>query len=109
MRKKKITTQSANNIYILPSEFNSMDTHINTNKAKLLEYVLTAIDNAIDTKQATIELFNFQGSEYIITLSIDSFQSNIDNIYKFYVGTEQYELCARVKRIREKLTQYEKK
>jgi hypothetical protein len=109
MRKEKSAAQADEIVYVLPAEFNTLDTFISENKTKLMEYILTAIDNAISKKQSTIEIFNFSDSEYIITLSSESFASNLDNIYHFYLSTEQYELCARIKHIREKLTTYEKK
>ena len=64
-----------------------------------MEQVINSIEYAIDNKMEMIEVFSFKGSDFIVTLNAESFLENVENIYKFYVSEEKYELCKRVKRI----------
>jgi hypothetical protein len=95
--------------YMLPSKFNEMESHIIKNKISIMEQVLTSINYALTKKLQFVEVFKFKDSDFIITLSDDRFKENIANIYDFYIKSEQYELCDRVKKLEKKLTTYEQK
>ena len=95
--------------YTLPSNFNEMESHIIKHKLPLMEQVLDSINYALTKKLQFVEVFKFNESGFIITLSADKFKENIANIYDFYIKSEQYELCSRIKKIEKKLTIYEQK
>lgn len=88
---------------LLPSNFKDMEEFIINNKVYMMEQVLGGIDHALSKKIKFIEIFKFANSDFVITLSFDKFKENIDNIYKYYIEKEQYELCGKVKQIEKKL------
>jgi hypothetical protein len=64
-----------------------------------MEQVIDSIEYALENKLDSVEVFVFNGSDFIVTLNQECFLENVENIYKFYVKGEKYELCNRVKRI----------
>ena len=46
-----------------------------------------------------VEVFNFKNSDFVITISREAFRDNIQNVYNFYLQSEKYELCGRVKHV----------
>lgn len=95
--------------YLLPSKFNEMENHIINNKTILMEQVLNSINYALTKKLQFVEIFKFKDSDFIVTLGEDKFEENINNIFDYYIKSEQYELCDRVKKIERKLLKYEQK
>jgi Tol biopolymer transport system component len=85
--------------YILPSEFKEMDNFISNNKIQLTEQVLASIEYALEKKLKLIDVFKFKNSDFVISLTQDIFKQNLENVYDYYIATEKYELCARVKKI----------
>lgn len=89
--------------YILPSDFTELDTFIEQNKTIMTEQVISSIDYALDKKLEIVEVFKFKKSDFVITLSSDTFKQNLENVYKYYLSTEKYELCSRLKKVEDKL------
>jgi hypothetical protein len=87
----------------LPSEDSELKKFLSKNKLSLMEQVLNSIEYAIENEIESVEIFSFKDSDFIVSLHRDKFLENIENIYKFYVNEEKYELCSRVKRINLKL------
>ena len=50
-----------------------------------------------------MEVFKFKKSDFVITLSHDTFKQNLENVYNYYILIEKYELCTRIKKIADKL------
>jgi len=93
----------------LPSDDAELKVYLSKNKIKMTEQVLDSIEHSLENNLDSIEVFSFKGSDFIVTLHGDCFLENVENIYKFYVDEEKYELCNRVKRINVKLLKkYEK-
>lgn len=90
-------------IYVLPSDFNEMKSFIDTHKVQMTEQVVTSIEYALQKKLSFVEVFSFKNSDFVVTISFDTFKDNLKNVYKYYIDTEKYELCARVKEIETKL------
>lgn len=98
---KKITKKDINNIYVhksflLPSDNNELKIFIEKNKTILTEHTLESISYAIEHKLNYIELFQFKNSKFVITITKNDFKINLDNIYQYYIQTEQYEHCDRL-------------
>lgn len=89
--------------YTLPSEFSEMDDFIKNNKTIMTEQVVSSIEYAIEKKLEIVEVFKFKKSNFVITLSQETFKQNLENVYNYYISTEKYELCTRIKKIKEKL------
>ena len=65
----------------------------------LIYYRRSFIEYAVQQKLEIVEVFKFKSSDFVITLSQDSFKQNLQNVYEYYIATEKYELCARVKEL----------
>jgi hypothetical protein len=89
--------------YLLPSDFSEMDKFIKKNKTMMTEQVVSSIAYAIEKKLEVVEVFKFKRSDFVITLSHETFKQNLENVYNYYISTEKYELCTRIKKIEEKL------
>jgi hypothetical protein len=100
-KSKKLT--SSYSPYILPSDFNEMDKFIESHKTIMTEQVVASIEYALEKKLQVVEVFKFKSSDFVITLSYDSFQNNLENVYKYYIETEKYELCSRIKKLENQL------
>jgi hypothetical protein len=93
----------------LPSDDAELKIFLSKNKIKMMEQILDSIEYSIENNLSVVEIFSFKGSDFIVSLNRDRFLENVENIYKFYVDEERYELCNRVKRINLKLLKkYEK-
>ena len=89
---------------ILPSDLKELEKFISANKLKLMGAVLSSIEYSIDTKLHIAEAFRFRDSEFIVTILDSNFKENVDNIYKYYIDNELYELCDRIKKLNVKLS-----
>ena len=85
--------------FVLPSNFNELDTYVQSNKKELTQLVISSIEFALEKNLPVVEVFNFKNSDFVVTLSHAEFRENIDHIYNFYIKTELYELCSRVKQV----------
>lgn len=82
---------------LLPSEFDELEQFIIQNKNLLTNQVTDSIEHAIQNDLSVVEVFNFKDSDFIITLQSETFMENLNNIYKYYIDSEQYEKCKHVK------------
>lgn len=101
MSKKKIFSKYKP--YILPSEFSEMDSFIEKNKTTMTEQVVSSIEYALEKNLDIVEVFKFRKSNFVVTLSYDTFKQNLETVYNYYISTEKYELCARIKKIQSQL------
>jgi hypothetical protein len=91
----------------LPSDYDDMNNFIIQNKVKLTEKVVSSVHYALINELSSIEVFNFENSDYIVVLEYSSFKQNIDNIYDFYISSELYEFCDRVNKLKKLLESHE--
>jgi len=89
--------------YALPSDFSEMEKFIEQNKLMMTQQVISSIAHAVEKNLDIIEVFTFKNSDFVITLSQDSFKQNLENVYNYYIATENYELCAKIKLLEKKL------
>lgn len=90
MRRKRFVKKT------IPSEFELMDEFLSENKLECTEHVISSIEYAVKHNLPNIEVFNFEDTDYMIIISSDSFKENLENIYNYYIESEQYEFCNRV-------------
>lgn len=95
--KKSIVTVTKS--FRMPSDFKLMDAYIGQNKDQMMEHIITMIEKGIKTNAPVIELFHFEGTNYCVTLIPREYRENLENIYKYYIQTEKYELCKRLKTV----------
>jgi len=86
-------------IYVLPSNFDEMERFIDSHKIEMTEQVVSSIEYALNKKLSFVEVFSFKNSDFVITIPIESFRENLKNVFNYYIDTENYELCARIKSI----------
>lgn len=84
------------NPLVLPSVFDDLEKFIIKHKNHLCEQIISSVSHALQNDLSTIELFEFENSDYVVILNKDIFKSNLDNILGYYLETEQYEFCERV-------------
>lgn len=89
--------------YVLPSEFSEMENFIEKNKILMTEQVVSSIEYAVEKKLEIVEVFKFKKSNFVVTLSCETFKQNLKNVYDYYISMEKYELCTRIKNIESKL------
>jgi hypothetical protein len=100
-KTKKVVEE--NNSYVLPSNNESLQSFIQKYKVDMTEQVVSSIEFAIKHKLPIIEVFQFKDSKFVVTISPSEFDVNLENIYKFYLEEEHYELCQRIVKLRDKL------
>jgi hypothetical protein len=97
------TCNQENDPYVLPSNNKELQTFISKYKVDMTEQVVSSIEFAIKHKLAIIEVFQFKDSKFVVTVSPKEFDSNLENIYNYYLEGEHYELCSRIVKLRKKL------
>jgi hypothetical protein len=102
MPNKKVSINF--NPYILPADINELKCFIEKYKTNMTEHAVSSIECAIKERLPLIEVFQFKNSQFVITISSQDFESNLDQFYKFYMDTEQYELCTRVVKLKSMLS-----
>jgi hypothetical protein len=95
MSRKKVT-KNQNDVLMLPSDNTELERFIKSNKTYLTEQALSSIEFALENKLPFVEVFKFNNSDFVITISEKEFLDNVNHIYNFYLETEHYELCTRV-------------
>ena len=93
----------------LPSDYEEMELFIKNNKVKLTEQIVLSVQYALNNGFSSVEVFNFEDSDFIVILDQSTFKDNINNIFDFYVSTEQYEFCDRLVKLKKQLEQHEQK
>jgi len=89
--------------FILPSNNDRLQKFIDEKKTEMTEQVVSCIELAVKQNLPFVEVFQFEDSTYVITLPEKDFLPNLENIYNYYVSSEQYELCKRVTKLKSKL------
>lgn len=89
--------------YVLPSKFNELEAYIQENKQVMTEQVICSIEYALDNNLNYIEVFCFKESDFVITIPFTEFYTNLENIFKYCIEHEKYELCSKIKTLKEKI------
>jgi hypothetical protein len=96
-------------VMTLPSDYSEMDSFIQKNRVKLMQQIVLSVQYALDNDYPSIEVFTFENSDFIVILDWSNFKDNIDNIFEYYVETEQYEYCDRLVKLKKQIEQHEQK
>ena len=89
--------------YILPSDAGEMKKFIDKFKIDMMENIVSQIQLAIENKLPMVEVFTFANSPFVVTLSKEEFDMNLEHIEKFYSEEEIFELVPHVKEVRQLL------
>jgi len=100
---KRVEKSKDNDPYVLPANDKELERFISKYKVDMTQQVISSIEFAVKHNLPIIEIFQFKGSSFVVTLSTKEFDANLENIYNYYLETEQYELCKKVVELRTKL------
>ena len=92
--------------FVLPKDNDDLVKFIQSDKTKLTERVVDAIAFGIDNKLDLVEVFEFYDTNFVITLDKKLYLENLENIYAWYISSEKYELCSRIKPIKDKIIEW---
>jgi hypothetical protein len=96
-------------VLTLPSNYEEMELFIKNNKVKLTEQIVLSVQYALSNGFSSVEVFNFEDSDFIVILDQSTFKDNIDNIFDYYIKSEQYEFCDRLVKLKKQIEQHEQK
>ncbi len=88
-----------NELYLLPSPSEDMRTFTTKFRIDMMEHVVASIKFAVENKLPVVEVFQFTNSPFVVTIGESEFASNLENINKFYMKNEMYELCPKVEQL----------
>lgn len=88
MKKEKKPNLMENESYILPSDNEELKDFVIKYKVDMMERVIKSIEYALENKLPIIEVFQFKNSQFVITITVKEFESNLDNIYNCYMEDE---------------------
>jgi len=106
---KKVTAEKEFIPLVLPSDNRQLESYINHNRIELMENVISSIEYAVSKNLPIVETCLFEDTEFIITINSHTFKENLDHIYDYYVKNEKYELCSRVVKLLNKITNEKQK
>jgi hypothetical protein len=106
MVRKKKNIVKENEPYVLPADDKELESFIRKYNLDLTQQVVSSIEFAVKNRLPIIEAFQFKGSSFVVTITAKEFDSNLENIYNYYLDNEYYELCKRVLDIRGEIQKY---
>jgi hypothetical protein len=92
----------------LPKDFSKMDDYIKNNKVELLLMMIDSIECGIKNKLDLVEVYKFEESDFIVSISKNEFKVNLENALEFFLKNEKFEYCTKVQQLIDKLTKKEK-
>lgn len=98
-KNKKETSIKENEVYLLPSLNEEMRLFINKFKIDMMEHVISSIKFAVENKLPIVEVFQFNNSPFVVTITEKEFIPNLEHINQFYKDNEIFELCPRVEEL----------
>lgn len=108
VRKNKRAKSLDNELYVVPSPTEEMRAFVDKFKIDMMEHVVSSIKFAVENKLPLVEVFQFKGTPFVVTINKSEFMPNLSHIHKFYMDNELFELCKRVEVLCETLKQNEK-
>ena len=69
----------------------------------ILENSLASIEEAINKKWKKVELCDIINLSLLVILKRENFESVLTRISKFYERMEEYEMCAKIKKLKKKI------
>jgi exodeoxyribonuclease III len=100
--RKKTPTKKLLFIYSLPADSDLLPKFVSDNKDQMIEHVVDMIEYAINNNMAHIEIFRFDGTNFVVVVNKDEFVDNLKNVRDYYMSMELYERCTRLKKLEKK-------
>lgn len=90
----------------LPVNPTDMENYVEKNRVAINEMLVNSLDYAVSKNFAGIEVFCFKDSNYVVVVSRKDFKENLQNIFDYSLKNEQFEICARAKKVMDVLDKF---
>lgn len=87
----------------LPKNNADMEYYLLNNKIKIYDSIVSNIETAINKRWGGVEVFKFQETNFVVVINRRDFKENLQNAFDFGLENEHFEMCARTKKILDKL------
>ena len=97
--------KSKNDIKVLelPNNNIDMESYVLNNKVKIYDSIVSNIETAINKRWGAVEVFRFQETNFVVVINRKDFKENLQNAFDFSLENEHFEICAKAKKIIDKL------
>jgi len=95
--------ESKYKIVELPCDNSDMETYIQENRKEINNKIVKIIEYAVTERLDVVELFCFKNSSFVVVLHVGDFKESLENIFELSMNDQQFEICARIKNIINKL------
>ena len=76
---------------------------LKTSKHKVYKSLVDGVTEAIKTDKEEIKLCEVKNSGVFITVEKQEWKSSLDSALQYYINTEEYEECSKIKNLIDKL------
>lgn len=90
----------------LPTNPVDMENYVEKNRTTINDMLVESFDYAVRKNFGGIEIFSFKNSNYVVIVNRKDFKDNLQNIFDYSLEHEQFETCAKAKKVIELLDKY---
>ena len=76
---------------------------LKSSKHKVYKSLIDGVTEAIKNKKETIKLCEVKNSGIYITVEKEEWKNSLDSALEYYISTEEYEECSKIKNLINKL------
>ena len=76
---------------------------LKSSKHKVYKSLIDGVTEAIKNKKETIKLCEVKNSNIFITVEKPEWKKSLDSALQYYINTEEYEECSKIKNLIDKL------
>ena len=76
---------------------------LKSSKHKVYKSLIDGVTEAIKNKKETIKLCEVKNSGIFITVEKEEWKNSLDSALEYYISTEEYEECSKIKNLIDKL------
>ncbi len=87
----------------LPKTTEGMEDFVLKNKIQMYLHTIQVIEQSVNSDCSVAEIYKFDGSNYSVIVNEQNFKENVDHIFEELIRLEEYEICAYVKTVKEKV------
>jgi hypothetical protein len=81
----------------------SFDEELNSKKPQVYKSLVDGVSEAIKSKKKSIKLCEVKNSNILITIERPEWKKSLDSALQYYINTEEYEECSKIKNLIDKL------
>ena len=76
---------------------------LKSSKHKVYKSLIDGVTEAIKNKKETIKLCEVKNSGIFITVEKEEWKNSLDSALEYYISTEEYEECSKIKNLIDRL------